>query len=720
MTRSNTSTVHIYRAQTLISLLAFILLVSVTSPSAAQQQESATQTQSPSNAAAVTNAPPHQPVSPFVRRILEDHAGNLWFGTNGDGVIRYDGTSLKYFSTDDRFSGVAVRGIVEDKNNTIWFGTEGGLTRYDGEKFTNYTTKDGLIHNDIWALVIDRNGLIWIGTFGGACTFDGTKFSPFKLPESKTDPYRGVSSPNIVHSIMQDSKGRMWFGTNGGAYIFDGKQLTNISEKDGLCNNAVNCILEDNQGRYWFATHHNGVCRLDGDTFTHFTAKDGIRGTEAWDLYKDEAGHIWFPIENDGVFRYDGKTFYNYSEAHGLTTNAIQCTYQDRNGRIWFGGWKGLFRLDGDSVTPVGKAGPWKAQQNNTSPSPALGETVADIDKSCWMVFQDKDNNYWFGSDGSGVTRYDGQTLIRFNTKHGLAHDQIRGIQQHRPTGHILITTNGGVSRFDGERFVTLPITELKPPRSNVFSELGPDESATEGWLLNDSDVWLAGGIGPRRYDGETLYQLKFPKSPLEDEWRKTHPQTRWDPYDVWFVYKDTKGHMWFGTGGIGVCRFDGQSLDWMFEQHLTEIEGGGWFGFRSIIEDKNGDYWICNTQFGFVMQPHGAGQEPGLITYQRKPGMDLSNLDTTEKYIYFQSIVEDNNRDLWMSPYMGGVWKWDGSKMTHYPLKFGDGPDPPQDIKMISLAKDNHGNIWVATQEHGPYKFNTTADRFERFKPSS
>lgn len=33
-------------------------------------------------------------ISEFVRRIFQDSRGDMWFGTNGDGVIRYDGTSF--------------------------------------------------------------------------------------------------------------------------------------------------------------------------------------------------------------------------------------------------------------------------------------------------------------------------------------------------------------------------------------------------------------------------------------------------------------------------------------------------------------------------------------------------------------------------------------------------------------------------------------------------
>lgn len=121
-------------------------------------------------------------LSPFVRRVFQDRSGNLWFGTNGDGVVRYDGDVLEYFSITEGLGGVAVRGIVQDKEGNIWFGTEGGITKYDGKSFTNFTEKDGLANNDVWSIVIDSKGIIWIGTLQGVSRFDGKQFTPFALP----------------------------------------------------------------------------------------------------------------------------------------------------------------------------------------------------------------------------------------------------------------------------------------------------------------------------------------------------------------------------------------------------------------------------------------------------------------------------------------------------------------------------------------------------------
>jgi ligand-binding sensor domain-containing protein len=124
-------------------------------------------------------------ISPFVRRIAQDQNGAFWFGTNGDGVCRYDGKSLDYFTVENGFGGRAVRAIVEDKKGSLWFGTSGGVTRYEGGAFTNFTEEDGLSSNDVWSLCIDRAGSIWVGTLGGVFRYDGKSFNHFKDPGVK-------------------------------------------------------------------------------------------------------------------------------------------------------------------------------------------------------------------------------------------------------------------------------------------------------------------------------------------------------------------------------------------------------------------------------------------------------------------------------------------------------------------------------------------------------
>lgn len=301
-------------------------------------------------------------ISQFVRRIHEDRRGHLWFGTNGDGVIRHDGASLQTFGPREGFGGYAVRGIVEEADGTLWFGTEQGLTRYDGAGFTRVPIKDGPVSpgfNDVWALTIDSEGVIWVGTLEGASRFDGETFTPVELPETARDDARGVSSERMVHAIMADGRGRLWFATSGGVFIRDGGEPTGISTRDGLCGDVVNDVLEARDGSVWFATHHHGVCRLKDGGFVRYGPEDGVEGTEAWSLFEDSAGNVWFPTEGYGVYRFDGETFTNFGQDEGLLSGAVQCVAEDRQGRILVGGHLGVYRLEEGRFVNLTRALPW-------------------------------------------------------------------------------------------------------------------------------------------------------------------------------------------------------------------------------------------------------------------------------------------------------------------------------------------------------------------------
>ncbi len=311
-------------------------------------------------------------VSQYIRRIFQDKAGNLWFGTNGDGVCRYDGESLQYFTPKEGFGGDAVRGIVQDESGNLWFATNGGVSRYDGKSFTNFTMNDGLSHNEVWSIARDKSGILWFGTEGGVSRYDGKIFTDFPLPEADLREFpEAFPKPKLVNCIFQDKTGKLWFASNGGGvYCYDGKTVTNISEKDGLSNNFVQCIIEDKHGNIWFGTRFGGVSRYDGKSFTNFTVENGLINNFVWTMLEDRAGDIWFGTIGAGAVRYNGKTFTTYSQPDGLTNTYIQSIAEDTNGGLWFGASGGLFRYvgnsigrsrrDGKSFINVTRNGPWR------------------------------------------------------------------------------------------------------------------------------------------------------------------------------------------------------------------------------------------------------------------------------------------------------------------------------------------------------------------------
>lgn len=337
------------------------------------------------------------------------------------------------------------------------------------------------------------------------------------------------------------------------------------------------------------------------------------------------------------------------------------------------------------------------------TPPKAIGETVIKMSPKLWVVFQDRRNIYWFGSDGDGVYRQSGKTITHFTTKDGLINDQIREIQEDK-AGNIFFTTLEGISKFDGQAFTTLTVEESKAP--------------DKGWRLNPDDLWFKGLYGKRghngpfRYDGKSLYLLKFPKHPLEDEFHAQNPSAASSSYEVYKIYKDSRGHLWFGTLICGACRYDGQSWDWLHENHLTVTPNGGGIGVRSIMEDRDGAFWITNTRHRFIVLPKDkTHQGTGLVEYRREVGASPRTDAGDQAAIYSNAILKDNKQDLWMVTYRTGVWRYDGKALMHYPVTEGGKP-----VLVVSISRDNQGDLWLGTQEAGAYKLN--GKTFEKYRP--
>ena len=95
-------------------------------------------------------------VREFVRTMYQDKKWNYWFGTNGDGIIRYNGQILERITIDGVSPHFRVLEIVEDEVGNIWFGTSEGLIKYDGVKFKTFSFV--LMHDAIEANPAGRWG----------------------------------------------------------------------------------------------------------------------------------------------------------------------------------------------------------------------------------------------------------------------------------------------------------------------------------------------------------------------------------------------------------------------------------------------------------------------------------------------------------------------------------------------------------------------------------
>jgi ligand-binding sensor domain-containing protein/serine phosphatase RsbU (regulator of sigma subunit) len=179
---------------------------------------------------------------------LQDDKGNMWFATQG-GISCYNGKTFTSYGKDQGL-GFRIEQIYEDKNGDMWLGSFGhGVIKFDGKTLSRYNVEQGLAGNKIYDIIEDDNGNLWFCTGGqGICKYDGVNFTTYTAAQ-------GLCS-NQVYCAMKDRNGNLWFGSDGGGVSrYDGKSFVNYTTANGLSDNTVFGICYDTNGNIWLGTN---------------------------------------------------------------------------------------------------------------------------------------------------------------------------------------------------------------------------------------------------------------------------------------------------------------------------------------------------------------------------------------------------------------------------------------------------------------------------------
>jgi len=308
-----------------------------------------------------------------------------------------------------------------------------------------------------------------------------------------------------------------------------------------------------------------------------------------------------------------------------------------------------------------------------------------EISKNVRSIYQDKNGIYWFGTNASGVYRYDGKTLIQYTIEDGLSDNQVQSIQEDK-SGSIWFGTGVfGVSRFDGKTFTTFTNKESLKLANSSFGD----------WKIEPNDLWFYAGGGVYRSSGSSFAYLPLAESVANSKQSKNAPYSL-SRYAVYSILKDKKGNIWFGTQAEGVCCYDGKSFTWFTEKGLA---GSAVLG---LFEDSKGNIWFGNNGSGLFRY-----DGKSLTNFTEEKGLDNKEFKISGKsgpgtLARIYSINEDNSGNLWIGTVDAGVWKYDGTNLVNYTTINGLGSNA---INLI--YKDRNGELWFGTDGDGVFKFN-------------
>ncbi len=509
-----------------------------------------------------------------VRSVLQDRAGFLWFGT-GDGLVRYDGYSMRtfYLSTEDSLNVEtnSVQNLLEDKVGNIWMTVlGGGLVRYDpqGESFNFFrqsaTDTITFTRQTIADLSLDNNGNIWItslneGVFclnpptGALTRFSTGTFESLILPDDR------------LTTIFADDSGFIWLGyLRQGVVRFNPKTETakyfkhQTEHATSLPDNRVRDIYQAPNGEIWVSTYSGlALWETSSENFRTFKPQPGTHDQSVNHLEKitsDDNGLLWIG-STVGLYSFDpvSEIFNQFphdpqnpdSPVHSVVLSPL-C---DRSGIIWAGTWqRGVIKFNPQAQV-------FQVEAHHPQDPQSLDNN------SVLSIFNDSQETLWVGTGTFSRRGSRGGLNKRQSTQNKFQRipfpdDRVRAVRAiiEKKDGSLLLGTDFG-------------LWAIKPGMPKAFrplkESLGINEISIISLALDHrQNLWIGTAqTGIFRYNFSSNSVSNFISQPGDS--------TSIGDNAILSVLVDHKQRLWIGTDGGGLNLFLPESET--FQRFLEE-----------------------------------------------------------------------------------------------------------------------------------------------------
>jgi len=294
----------------------------------------------------------------------------------------------------------------------------------------------------------------------------------------------------------------------------------------------------------------------------------------------------------------------------------------------------------------------------------------------------------------SNAQRY---PFYNLNVENGLIQSQAKSIVQDR-FGHLWIGTIGGLSRYDGKTFVNYTVRD------------GMTDNTVDALAVDDEgNIWIGTPKGITQYDGRTFRHFVFqsPENPNANAVSSI---------------KSDAGKIWCIAGNRLYTIANGKSNAFKIPGSTDSV--------TTLLPEKNG-LWIANTR-GTIY--HYTGKKWDSLTFNEPQlkgipyisaifrdsrqriwlatSRGLYNIDSNRIHVAhvrdmplyglppILTIAEDKNKNIWLGT-VSGAFRLKDSSLAYCNKKNG-----LTDNAINQLLTDAEGNIWMATDGLGVYRF--------------
>ena len=293
-----------------------------------------------------------------VREICPDQYGNLWLGTEDNGINRYNPatgeiTNFSRSNPTHPLSATNIHGLLAD-GNQLWIGTfNTGIDLMDiptgkiVKRYTRAGTQNRLPSDFVLCFCKLSDNEILIGTSDGLVLF--------QKKEGRFIPW-GAEIRSMVRQIYKNTKGDIWIATTTGAYRYSGtdKKITRYEasrqRSQTIGDNNVTSIFEDSKGRIWVSTVYGFSLYNDqSDSFNRITVENGLPSNIVHRIMEDEEHFFWIATAN-GLVRFNPETYvmktFSYTEGLPETQFNYCSSYQMPDGTMFMGTINGMIAFN--------------------------------------------------------------------------------------------------------------------------------------------------------------------------------------------------------------------------------------------------------------------------------------------------------------------------------------------------------------------------------------
>ncbi|WMN10948.1 two-component regulator propeller domain-containing protein [Marivirga salinae] len=568
----------------------------------------------------------------FVWKVFEDSKGNIWAGTYGGGLSKYNPEYNQFTNyihkkgDSTSISNNQVRGIEEDHEGNIWVGTNKGLNKLnpETEKFTRYNIKDGLADNTIRTIQQSKdNKKLFIATAVGLNILN-LETNNFHFIGESTIQNEGLRYA-YIYDLMETDDHKLWVATGGGLEIVDTEtyEVTHIPNEStngaGLSHSVCFSIYQNpqNPDKIWFGTM-NGINFYDQNekTFHQVKArqknKDNIGGSSIYNVFEDRNGGVWAAVNNAGVF-YSHPAFNKFDYESFLPTDTDK--YLNR--------YTSYIDHDANTILITTYSGliEWNPVEN-THKIYQFDEGDPNSVNRMTQIQKWKENEYLISVWGNFIYHWNHQskklTALKNNSEDTDLKFNLRIFVDHKKRiwlGNSL----KGLFQYDleNENLIPFPVSDL------TDIENSGDEYIKYITEDNKNRLWIGTADGIHFYNEQDNSFKKFEAS-KKDEYLSNG--------NINHITASKNGGIWISTEvGLNYLNIEDSSFTRYFKK-----DGLPSNVISSSLEDGNGDLWIATASGLSKMENNGS-----FINYDQSDGL-------REEYFIFGSAFKGNNGTLY------------------------------------------------------------------------